>query len=280
MPSRGRTRRAVYGASAARTRLHRSGALDLEAFAVAHISGYLAEPDTILWLDLCRPDEAQVQAMSEEFGLHELAVEDATQERQCPKLDRYASHLFISAYGIGFDDAAATLRSSEIAVFVLGRALITVRKDEGLDVEQVVARRDASPDLAFARVAFLLHGLLDVVVDGHFAAVQQLDDAIEALEDLQVEEGRREAEAVRRRTFELRESLVLLRRAVLTMREVVNALVRRDLHVVDETMAPYYQDVYDHVLRSTEWTESLRDLVTSILETNITIRTSRSRATG
>ena len=68
---------------------------------------------------------------------------------------------------------------------------------------------------------------------------------------------------------------MLLRRVVLPMREVVNALMRRDLHVVDEQMAPYYQDVYDHVLRATEWTESLRDLVTTILETNLTIQGNR-----
>src|SRR6266545_4202143 len=75
-----------------------------------------------------------------------------------------------------------------------------------------------------------------------------------------------------RRTFELRKSLVTLRRVVLPMREVVNSLLRRDLHVVDEAMLPYFQDVYDHVLRATEWTESLRDLVTTILETHLTVR--------
>jgi len=68
---------------------------------------------------------------------------------------------------------------------------------------------------------------------------------------------------------------VLLRRVVLPMREVLNTLMRRDLHVIDDTMTPYFQDVYDHVLRATEWTESLRDLVTTILETNITIQGNR-----
>ena len=68
---------------------------------------------------------------------------------------------------------------------------------------------------------------------------------------------------------------MLLRRVVLPMREVVNSLMRRDLDVVDETMAPYYQDVYDHVLRATEWTESLRDLVTTIRETYLTIQGNR-----
>ncbi len=77
------------------------------------------------------------------------------------------------------------------------------------------------------------------------------------------------------RSFQLRKSLVLLRRVVIPMREVVNALMRRDLHVVDEQLMPYYQDVYDHVLRATEWTESLRDLVATILETNLTIQGNR-----
>jgi magnesium transporter len=119
-----------------------------------------------------------------------------------------------------------------------------------------------------------MHGLLDFVVDGHFSAVQSLDDEIEALEDLLFDDKRPDV-AVQRRSFELRKSLVQLRRVVLPMREVVNSVMRRDLHVVDDAMVPYYQDVYDHVLRATEWTESLRDLVTTILETNLTIQGNR-----
>ena len=80
---------------------------------------------------------------------------------------------------------------------------------------------------------------------------------------------------VQRRSFELRKSLVLLRRIVIPMREVTNALMRRDLHVVTDDLMPYYQDIYDHVLRAAEWTDSLRDLVTSILETNLTIQGNR-----
>ena len=89
------------------------------------------------------------------------------------------------------------------------------------------------------------------------------------------EDGRDEIQTVQRSSFELRKNLVRVRRVVLPMREVVNTLLRRDLHVVSETMMPYYQDVYDHVLRATEWTESLRDLVTTILETNLTIQGNR-----
>jgi magnesium transporter len=84
----------------------------------------------------------------------------------------------------------------------------------------------------------------------------------------------RDAE-VQRRSFELRKSLVLLRRLILPMREVVNTVLRRDLQSIEPEMLPYFQDVYDHVLRATEWTESLRDLVTTILETNISIQGNR-----
>jgi len=178
-------------------------------------------------------------------------------------------------YTIDLDAAAGELTAREIAAFVTDQALITVRKDTGFDIDQVTARWDASPDLASHGIGFLLYGLLDVLVDGHFATVQQLDDSIEGLQDLLFSENRKQIHAVQRSTFQVRKDLVVLRRTVLPMREVINSLMRRDLNVISEPMAPYYQDVYDHVLRVTEWTESLRDLVTTILETNITIQGNR-----
>ena len=84
---------------------------------------------------------------------------------------------------------------------------------------------------------------------------------------------------VQRRSFQLRKSLVLLRRIVIPMSEVVSELMRRDLHIVGDDLMPYYQDVYDQVLRAAEWTDGLRDLVTSILETNLTIQGNRLNVT-
>ena len=256
------------------TRLYRDGVLEAKDFPAAQISDYLEEPGTVVWLDLCEPDRADLEVISQEFGLHPLAVEDATQQHERPKLDRYQDHAFLTAYAVGLDAATGRLATSELAAFVTPRALITVRKDPGFDIDAVVARWDGSADLAAHGVGFLLWGLLDVVVDGHFATVQQLDEAIEGLEDLLFDERPHGAE-VQRRSFELRKSLVVLRRLVLPMREVVNTLLRRDLGLVDQAMGPYFQDVYDHVLRATEWTESLRDLVSTILETNLTIQGNR-----
>jgi magnesium transporter len=259
----------------ARTRLYRDGTLVAENFPAQDISGYVSDPDAVVWLDLCAPTPEDFAMISEEFGLHELAVEDAQHGHQRPKLDHYRTHSFLSAYAVCTEPDGEGLTTTAISVFITANALITVRHDDRFDMEAVVARWDDAPDLAPYGVGFLLYGLLDVLVDGHFAAVQDLDERLEQLEDLLFEDGRRQIQEVQRRSFELRKTLVRLRRVVLPMREVVNSLLRRDLHIVAEPMVPYYQDVYDHVLRATEWTESLRDLVGSIMETNLTVQGNR-----
>jgi len=248
--------------------------LELEGFPVEEISDHLRDESVVVWLDLRHPDRTDLSVLSSEFGLHPLAIEDAVADHERPKLDRYHSHLFLTAYAVHLDCDSGGLKTSELAAFITARALITVRKDDGLDIGAVTDYWDASPDLAKFGVSYLLHGLLDSIVDGYFAAVQALDDAIEDIED-ELFADLPQDRNVQQRSFALRKSLVLLRRVVLPMREVVNALMRRDLHIISDSIQPYYQDVYDHVLRATEWTESLRDLVTTIRETNLTIQSNR-----
>ena len=253
----------------ARTRLYRSGVLEQENFPVADVSDYVGIDGCVVWVDLLSPEAADLEVVAEELGLHQLAVQDALGTRQRPKLDRYSSHEFLNMYDTSLDNASGELRMSELSAFITTSALVTVRKDDQFDMDAVVEQWDRTTDLAHCGVSFLLYGLIDHVVDSHFAAVQDLDEEIERLEDMLFDESTHDSD-LQRRSFSLRKSLVILRRVVLPMREVVNSLMRRDLKVVSDEMIPYYQDVYDHVLRATEWTESLRDLVTTILETNLT----------
>ena len=258
----------------AHTRAYRGGVLVEEGFDVALVSDHLEVEGTVVWLDLLKPSHGDLEVVVEEFGLHPLAVEDAVNARQRPKLDAYDDHLYLAAYVATLDEQTAELEVHEIGAFIAPNALVTIRKSDGLDVRVLLDRWDSAKKLAGSGVSYLLHGLLDQVVDGHFEAVQVLDEQLDSLEDVLFDENPRSRE-LQRRSFEVRKSLVLLRRVVLPMREVVNALLRRDLGVVDEPMQPYYQDVYDHVLRATEWTESLRDLISTILETNLTLQGNR-----
>jgi magnesium transporter len=254
------------------TRVYRNGVLEAENFDPARCSDFLAEPDTVVWLDVCRPTPEDFALVADELGLHPLAREDATGRAQRPKLEPYAGHEFLVAYGAHYHPDTRELTTSEVDVFFDKRWMLTVRKEPVFDMAPVLQRWDDAPALAKHGVAFLLHGLLDVVVDGHFVIVEQLDDAIEGLEDTLFSDDA-PGLAVQRETFALRKALVAFRRVVLPMREVVNGLMRRD--TIDAELTPYYQDVYDHVLRATEWTESLRDLVTTVLETHLTIQGNR-----
>jgi magnesium transporter len=255
------------------TRLYRAGKLVKTDFPVADISDYLSEPDATVWADFTSPTAEDLATIEEELTLHHLAVEDAVHEHQRPKLDRYDSHLFLAAYAVDLDAETKQLAKVEVKAFITARALVTVHP-EAFDMSAVTQRWDSNPDLVKHGVAFLLWGLLDVVVDGHFETVQDLDGEIEVYEDLLFDDKNHGTE-VQRNSFELRKNLVMLRRAVLPMREVVNTLMRRDIELMDREMVPYYQDVYDHVLRATEWTESLRDLVATILDTNLSIQGNR-----
>ena len=258
-----------------RTRVYRAGALEAENFPIEEISERLEDDGAVVWLDLCEPTADELRTMADELGLHALAVEDAVTPHERPKLDHYSTHLYLDAYSVAFDPESGVVEKHEIGAFILPHALITVRKDEGFDIDVITKRWDDTPELTKEGCSFLLYGLLDAIVDSHFDAVQSLDTALEELEELLFSERRDSIVRIQRRSFQLRKSLVELRRAVLPMREVVNSLMRPSSKVVDDDIMPYFQDVYDHVLRAGEWTESLRDFVTTILETNLTIQGNR-----
>ncbi|MGW3960621.1 magnesium transporter CorA family protein [Amycolatopsis sp. NPDC005003] len=251
-----------------RSRLYRSGVLEREDFPATEAARHLADPSVTLWLDFDAPTAQDLAALATELGLHPLAVASVLDEdHQRPKFVRYDRHSFLAAYTVRMTDGV--LAASELDAFITDRVLVTVHRNNTTDIDALVTRWDTTPELAKSGAAFLLHGLLDYVVDGHLDAVQALDEQVEALEDL-VFADRVDHTDLQRRSLALRRSLSRLRHLAVPMREIVTALMRRD-----DTLLPYFQDVYDHVLRVTEWTESLRDLIATIRETQLSIQANR-----
>ncbi len=252
-----------------RTRAYRDGKIVAEGFPAEQIHEILErDAECVVWLDLFDPDEADLQIVTHEFGLHPLAVEDAVHDHQRPKVDRYDSHLFVNVYAVAVQNDPVRLKSSEISMFVTRRALVTVRKSE-FDVDTLIRRWDngdgADPA---AGVGFLLYGVLDAIGDGHYDAIMTLEDHAENLEDHLFEPSK--DFDLRRRGFEIRRALAVLRRVVEPMHDVLGRLIRSDLHLVTEGLAPYYQDIDDHAQRTRESVDSARDLVASVLEANLT----------
>ncbi len=259
------------GAGAVLTRAYRRGVLEAEGFPVADVSDYLAMPDTGVWVDLCAPSKDQLDELARELGLHELAVEDALEPHQRPKLDRYETHLFLSSHAVRLDLETARLEETEIDAFINEKWLITVRKSDGFPIAPVLQRWDRSPHLAAHGVSFLLYGLLDVIVDGYFDAIEEFDEYFEAISE-EIFSGHPLAPAQQRQWFAIRRATVRFHRLVVPMRESLSSLMRREGSAVSEELYPYFQDVYDHILRVSEASDSLRELIGSIVETNISLR--------
>ena len=266
---------------AVRGRVWRDGQVVAEDFDFARISDYLEDQESLTWVDICDPDHRILQKLAGELVLEPLAVEDAIAHSERAKATRYATHTFMTVYAVKLNpdtnDSATEGRLTvrKISAFVFPRGLITVRASPDFDIEDVVRRWDDNADLLKYGVGALVHGLLDMIVDGHFEAVQILDDAMEGLEDGLFDETAASAE-VQRSTYQVRKDLVELRRVVLPMREVINSVLRhrKDFNAPTE-LDPWYDDLYDHVLRASEWTESLRDMVTTIFETNLSLQDAR-----
>jgi magnesium transporter len=253
------------------TRVYRKGILEAEGFPVADVSEHLADPETIVWVDLSGPTKEELHELAAELGLHELAVEDALEPHQRPKLDRYATHLFLSCHAVRVDVAAGHLDETEVDAFINERWLITVRENDLFPIDRVLERWDRSPDLAAYGVSFLLYGLLDVIVDSYFDTVQAFDEYYEEVSD-GIFADRPLDPAKQRHWFDMRRAMVRFHRLVVPMREAISSLMRREHSPIAEELYPYFQDVYDHILRVGESSDSLRDLVSTIVETNLSLR--------
>jgi magnesium transporter len=262
-----------------RTRVWRNGILEQENFPFEQVSDYLEEPDCLVWADLVAPDYELVCQLAEELSLDQHAVEDALNDYERPKATRYTTHLFLTTSAIVHDNDTGLLTTGRISAFSTAQAFVTVRLDETVDIDSVVERWDENSDLIKFGPRALMHGLLDEIVDGYFEAIESLDDAIEAVEDILFDESGKLVREVSQTTFTLRRSLVQARRAVLPMREVVNTVMRRatggDGTTGAPELVPFFEDLYDHVLRASEWTESLRDMISSIFETNMSLSDNR-----
>ena len=255
------------------TRAYRDGTIAGDGFPLDKVSDYLESGDCFVWVDFESPTQADLDKVADELNLHELAIEDALVPGQRPKIDRYENFLFATVYDTVFSDQDGLLATSEVKAFVTRRALVTIH-DDSFDIGLVRRHWDDNKDLIDHGVPYLLWGLLDTIVDRHNRATEKLDEQIDGLEEGMFD-PKPQTMDVQRRSFTLRRSLVDLRRLVTPMREVLNTLLRRDDMNTTKDMGPYYQDVYDHVLRVTEQTDALRDLVSTILDTNLSIQSNR-----
>jgi magnesium transporter len=225
--------------------------------------------DGFVWIGLHEPGEDLLREVQAEFGLHDLAVEDAHAAHQRPKLERYDESLFVVLRTVQVNRDTRRIEFGETHLFVGPKYVVSVRHGPSLGYAHVRARCEATPRLLTKGPGFVLYALMDFVVDHYFPIVEALEDELEAVEDQIFGEAfNRETT---RRIYELKRDLLEFKRAVSPLVDVCNRLMRFDLELIPEDTRPYFRDVYDHVIRINEMVDALRELLTTALEANLSL---------
>ncbi|MFN2520169.1 MAG: magnesium/cobalt transporter CorA [Candidatus Limnocylindria bacterium] len=218
------------------------------------------------WLDISDPEDEDFALVAHELGLHPLAVEDAKQVHERPKIDEYPDHYFVVFYAVD-KEKTDVVHLHKLAAFFLRNVLVTVHHGDCRPRKDVEKRwREGH----IATVGLLLHGLLDHAVDEYFDVVDDFGERVDALERLIVEDrtGRGLQDSLTK-LFALKRDLLRLRKVVAPERDVLSVLSRGDLGFLPPDERVYFQDVYDHVLRVTDEIDTFRDLVSSVVDADL-----------
>lgn len=237
-------------------------------------SQVLTDSSNLLWVDFQSTSPAEDEPLMREiFHFHPLAVDDALQESHVPKIDDWGDYLYIVLHAISFDRKSGDhVDTLELDIF-LGKNYVVTHHDFRIEaVEKVwnaIARDErhlkSGPD-------HLLYRLADEVVASYMPTVEELDDEIDSVEDQVF--GRPTNETLER-IFALKRAALHLRRIIGPQREVLNKLARDDYAVIDSRDRVYFRDVYDHLVRLHDISESLRDLVSGTLDTYLSVINNR-----
>jgi magnesium transporter len=221
----------------------------------------------IVWIGLYRPSEEEFSAVAREFGLHELAVEDAVHAHQRPKLERYGQTLFCVLRPARYIDETETVEFSEVHVFAGPWFVVTVRHGEAPDLGEVRSSLETRPDLLRRGTVAVLHAIMDRVVDGYVPVVAGVENDIDEIED-EVFGGNAD---VSRRVYALSREVIAFQRATKPLVPMLDQLISEP--GVDEEEQRYLRDVQDHALRVHEHAEGFRALLQNILNVNLTLET-------
>ncbi|MDT0462877.1 magnesium and cobalt transport protein CorA [Streptomyces gibsoniae] len=233
------------------------------------------DPDGMAWIGLARPTESELLSLAAEFDLHPLAVEDALEAHQRPKLERYGDTLFVVLRAARYLDAAEEVDFGELHVFVGPDFVITVRHGAAPDLSAVRRRMEESPELLKLGPEAVLYAILDAVVDGYAPVVTGVQNDIDEIE---TEVFRGDPE-VSRRIYELSRETVEFQRATRPLVGMLHSLMAGFAkYGTDEELQRYLRDVADHVTHTSERVDSFRQALTEILTVNATLVTQQQNA--
>jgi magnesium transporter len=231
------------------------------------IHDYVGRPDCFVWVALRDADETELREMQKEFGLHDLAVEDAGHGHQRPKIEEYGDSLFVVLQTL--ETAGDELRAGEVNIFVGRNYLLSARSRTERGFADVRARCEQEPDLLRHGSGYVLYALMDAVVDRYFPVLDALEAELESIEEriFAGKAPRADTEAL----YTLKQKLMVLRHATGPLLDASGKLFGGRVPHVCAGMGEYFRDIYDHLVRLNQTIDGTREMVTTAMAVNLSL---------
>jgi magnesium transporter len=245
--------------------------ISLGDVTIEDISEVLKQPDTFVWLGLREVDVDLLQKIQEEFGLHELSVEDARNAHQRPKIEEYGDSLFIVLHTAALSDTGIDF--GETHIFVGSRFVVTVRHNSPLDHRKIRAKCEAMPNQLAKGPGFVVYSIIDFIVDNYEPVIDGLQLRFEQLETA-IFDNRSESQTLQD-LYELKRELMQLHTAITPVISICNELMRFHDGVIPQEVRVYFRDIADHIKRIDQALDGMREMLISAMHVHLTFETVR-----
>lgn len=236
---------------------------------ISEVNEVLTQEDKFVWIGLHEPSKEMLAEVQQEFGLHDLAIEDAHRAHQRPKLEAYGSSLFLVLRTAQISHQDDHIDFGETHFFLGSNFIISIRHGSSLSYKDVRTRCESTPHLLKKGPGFALYAIMDSIVDQYFPVIEALEQELEKLEEMIF--GKKFVRETTEQIYQLKRKLLEVKRAVSPLIDMCNRLVRFDLELIPEGTRPYFRDVYDHAIRINEMVDNARELLTTALEANFSL---------
>jgi magnesium transporter len=259
--------------------LYRNGVEGRDDVPTDQLADAIDPKKALLWVDCVDPTDAEIDSLSAQLEISHITAEDLHQGGQRTKLEHYREQFHVAVHDCFIVDDRLVTREVDI-VFGDGWVLSVRQRSDDPDHPEPLPLDAVNRRFELERTAeqdddegFLIWALLDVVVDRYFDVLDRFDDRLDEVEEIVFSNDK--GDEIPKEVFDLRRAMVNFRRAVAPLREVLAALLRREAECLGDTAIVHLQDVYDHVLRVTDWIETQRDLLTGLLEADLAVVSNR-----
>lgn len=244
----------------------------LGSLSIEQISATLKQEDTFVWLGLKEADTVLLNKIQQEFGLHELAVEDACSAHQRPKVEEYGDSLFLVLH-TALLNTEQSLNFGETHIFLGNRFLVTVRHGASLKLDKVRKRCEAMPNQLAKGPSFALYSIMDFIVDSYMPAVEGLQQRFDKLEKaiFQQRPSRRTLEGL----YDLKRELLRLHAGIEPLIDICNELMRFHSNFIHKDVRIYFRDIADHIKRIDQSIDVTREMLIAAMQVHLSFETVR-----